>query len=347
MSFETARSAIDWVANGLLEKKQPRMTINFGGGEPLMNWRVIEKVLEYTRQQIQPKLDVHLSLNTNSSLTTPDIAKTLKIFDVQIIASLDGSEAGNDAVRRTRCDRPTFGLIRKGFANLAAAGIPVRALHVNLTSKNFDHLDHRFIQFLNREKIISITLEPDLTDRLKEPVSSLVKKIMSLKRTAREKGITVTGYWERPFARIIGSETDTTAHFCRSVSGQTIDVLPDGSLYSCSYTDLKLGELDQFVKKGTPSHLIRSSLFKAVLDSRRIGNIEWCRGCGLEGVCGGGCYATIAHALKEKNQTIIEYRCDFYREITRHLLLDAMDQSLLDKRANQSRVTLKDNAGVK
>ncbi|MBW2324545.1 MAG: hypothetical protein JRF41_13730, partial [Deltaproteobacteria bacterium] len=64
MSFETARSAIDWVANGLLEKKQPRMTINFGGGEPLMNWRVIEKVLEYTRQQIQPKLDVHLSLNT-------------------------------------------------------------------------------------------------------------------------------------------------------------------------------------------------------------------------------------------------------------------------------------------
>ncbi|MBW2623227.1 MAG: hypothetical protein JRD68_10005 [Deltaproteobacteria bacterium] len=52
-----------------------------------------------------------------------------------------------------------------------------------------------------------------------------------------------------------------------------------------------------------------------------------CRGCELEGVCGGGCFATALHAQKKNDPTIIDYRCDLYREITRQLLLSAMEQS--------------------
>jgi len=346
MPFETARLAIDWVADGLRETGQLQMVINFGGGEPLINWPVIAKVLEHSRRHVQPFLNVRFSLNTNASLMTPQIIRTLKEQDVIIIASLDGLRTGNDIVRRTRSGRGTFDLVQHGFNRLDEGGLPVKALHVNLNSKNFDYLDHTFVDFLDRKKIRSITLEPDLTDRLAQPVSALVEKVMSLKKAAREKRITVTGYWERPFARIIQPETDPTAYFCRSISGKTVDVMPDGSLYCCSYTNLKLGDLKSFAQKGSASQLLHNSRFKAVLDSRRIGRIERCRGCELEGVCGGGCYATAAYALKRKDDGIVDYRCDFYRDITKKLLADAMEQSMPRRGKGAKGGSVKNRAGV-
>jgi len=226
MSFETTRAAIDWVARGVMESGEPNMAINFSGGEPLMNWDTIERTLEYTRQNIQPRLDVTFSLNTNASLITSDIAIKLKKHDVKMIVSLDGTGQGNDRVRRTVSGRSTFNLIQRGFACLKASDNPVRAFHINLTSENYECLDDTLIDFLSQNGILSVTLEPDLTDRLNQPVSLLVNKIMELRKAAQERGISITGYWERPFARIIDSSPDRPAHFCRSMGGKTIDVLP-------------------------------------------------------------------------------------------------------------------------
>jgi radical SAM protein with 4Fe4S-binding SPASM domain len=327
MSFETARTAIDWIAKGVMENGEPSMVINFSGGEPLMNWDTIERTLEYTRLNIQPRLDVTFSLNTNASMITSDIAAVLKKHDVKMIVSLDGTQRANDRIRQTISGRPTFNLIQRGFGSLEASGNSVRAFHINLTSENYDCLDDTLIDFLSQNRILSVTLELDLTDRLNQPASRLVKKIMEIRDSAKEKGISVTGYWERPFARIIDSSPEQPAHFCRSMGGKTIDVLPDGSLYGCSYTNLKLGELDQLKQDDSPSKLIHSPPFAAMLDSRRIGQIEECEGCELEGVCGGGCYATVLHAQKKNDQTITDYRCEVYRQITRLLLLGAMEQS--------------------
>jgi uncharacterized protein len=327
MSFETTRTAIDWIARGVMESGESNMAVNFSGGEPLMNWDTIARTLEYTHKNIQPRLDVTFSLNTNASLITPDIARVLKKHEVKMIVSLDGIEKGNDRVRRTVSGRSTFHLIQRGFACLKASDNPVRAFHINLTSENFDCLDDALIDFLSQNRILSVTLEPDLTDQVNQPVSALVNRIMDLRNMAQERGISITGYWERPFAKIIDSSPDQPAHFCRSMGGKTMDVLPDGSLYGCSYTNLKLGNLDQFKQGDSPSKLMRSPLFTAMLDSRRIGQIEECRGCELEGVCGGGCFATALHAQKKNNQSITRYRCDLYRQITRQLLLNAMEKS--------------------
>ena len=328
MSFETTRAAIDWVAKGIMESNESSMAINFSGGEPLMNWGAIERTLAYTRQHIQPRLNVNFSLNTNASLITPHIAEVLKRHEVKLVVSLDGMQRGNDRIRRTVSGQSTFHLIQQGFACLAAKDIPVRAFHVNLTSKNYECFDHTFIDFLSENGILSVSLEPDLTDQLNQPVSSLVTKIMGLRKAAQERGISITGYWERPFARIIDSSPDQPAHFCRSLGGKTMDVLPDGSLYACSYTNLKLGNLDQFQQDHTLTRLMQSPLFTTMLDSRRIGFMEECQGCELEGVCGGGCFATALHARNKKDQSIISYRCDLYHQITRRLLSSAMEQSV-------------------
>jgi uncharacterized protein len=327
MDQDLATRAIDWLAQDLINKKSPDMGINFAGGEAMLNWRVIRHILEYTTTRYAKQLKLRFSINTNASLVTPDIARILKAYDVHILTSLDGLKAANDLNRQTVNGRSTFEQTLKGFDTLAEGGLSVKALHVTLTPLNQPYLNEQFVSFLKHRGIISITLEPDLTDHLHCSPEELVNTVMEFKKLARTFGITVTGYWERPFGNCIESLPNTKTHFCRAMAGESIDFHTDGAMHSCSYTDRHMGYLDDFITKG-PDALVGSDLFSAMVHTRQVGSIEACEGCCLEGVCGGGCYATQVFSNQHGDMSRFDYRCEFYRQITDALLMDAVDQIL-------------------
>ncbi len=328
MPFETAKRAIDWVANGLIKNGQTQMSIAFGGGEPLINWPTIQKILNYTKTNYKSHLDINFAINTNLALITQEMVRTFKKYHVPIIASLDGTRAGNDSVRQTKTGKPTFDLIMKGFKRLLIGGIPTKMLYVVLTSKNLDSMDDSFIQFLSQNGITSVTLDIDSVDRLDQPLHIVIHKIIELKKAAKRKNIMVTGFWARPFAKIISEEKNGGTHFCDSMAGKRIDILPDGNVYSCSYTDINLGHLDNLTKEDPFSSLTKSEAYQKMVNSRRVGQIDWCRGCEVEGLCGGGCYTTVAHSEKKNNQQILAYHCELYRQCTKELLLNRIEQKI-------------------
>lgn len=330
MGVETAKKAVNWVGQGVGASGGRELTINFGGGEPLLNWTVVLDTLHYARVRFGSRFDLRFSINTNASLVTGEIARRLREFEVRVVTSLDGPREGNDAVRRTREGAPTFERIWKTFGRLEAAGIAVKALHVNLNSKNFVHLDQAFVRLLSEKGVVSITVEPDLTDSLRQPVSALVEKILELREAAGERGMTVTGYWERPFGRIIRQERNRSSHFCGAMAGESVDVLPDGSLYGCSYTDLRLGDLETFSGEDRTGGLEESARYREMTSSSRAGEIMRCRGCDLEGLCAGGCQVTAAHAALRAGRDLMDYRCRFYREITRRLIMEAIERRVFE-----------------
>jgi radical SAM protein with 4Fe4S-binding SPASM domain len=327
--FEICRLAVDWIAGSLLEQGDTHMVINFSGGEPLLNWSVIKKTLLYLKKRYGSQLYMDISINTNASLITHEIARMLKKSGVHILTSLDGTKEGNNRTRKMKSGPSAFDHIMKALKLFTSESMPIKAIHISLNANNFDYIDDSFIDLLSHKGIISMTIDPDLTDRLPHSVSALVHKIMTLRIHARKKNIRVTGYWERPFARIIQKEKNLKTHFCYSMGGETVDLLPDGSIYGCSYTDMKLGHIEECVYGGSPDHFIHSVPYLDMVQSRRVGHIIGCKGCEIEGVCGGGCYVTTAHAVQKNDSAIVAYRCDFYREITKRLLIDAVEQVLL------------------
>lgn len=328
MHFDTFRLAADWVAESMLKQGHTRISINFGGGEPLLNWPVIKKILQYLRKKYGSALNMELSINTNASLINHEIARLLKKRNVHIVTSLDGTKEGNDRTRKMKSGS-SFDHIMKSFKLLSSLEMPVMAVHILLNSRNFDDIDKSFIDLLSSMGIISMSIDPDLTDLLPQSVSALVDKIMRLRRYAKKNNISVIGYWERPFGKIIRKDKNLETHFCHAMGGETLDLLPDGSIYGCSYTDMKLGNIEEFVNNGSMDALMNSQAYRDMVQSRRVGNIALCKGCDLEGVCGGGCYVTVAHAAKNEDDGILEYRCKFYREITRQLIIDSVEYILL------------------
>jgi len=87
MSVETARKAVDLV----FESGNPELTIEFQGGEPLLNWPVIKFVVDYARLKNEAvKKTLHFGLISNFSLLDEEKADWLIARGASFCTSLDG-----------------------------------------------------------------------------------------------------------------------------------------------------------------------------------------------------------------------------------------------------------------
>ncbi len=87
MNWPTARKSVDFA----FQTTAPGLTIEFQGGEPLLNWEILKKTVSYARKK--EKLSgkrLSLSLVSNFSLMTGERADFLLKNEVSVCTSLDG-----------------------------------------------------------------------------------------------------------------------------------------------------------------------------------------------------------------------------------------------------------------
>lgn len=149
MDFDVAKKTTDEYLKILQKHRKTIAEINFGGGEPILAWKIIEQVLEYCQSSYGKEFDFHFSINTNASLITPKIAEKLKEYHVEIASSLDGLREGNNLVRLTKSGGDTFKAITQGFDNLAKQGYPIEGIAVTVNDQNFPFIDEKIIDWAN------------------------------------------------------------------------------------------------------------------------------------------------------------------------------------------------------
>jgi uncharacterized protein len=97
MSKETAEKAIDFI----LQSTSPAVTIEFQGGEPLVNFPVVQHVIEYAKEKNKAVgKTLEFTMVTNMSLMTEERLKFLLENKVQLCTSIDGPEHLHDKQRR-------------------------------------------------------------------------------------------------------------------------------------------------------------------------------------------------------------------------------------------------------
>jgi len=126
MNESVAKAAIDKFLNVIVNKEHPKNpSVVFYGGEPFLNWKVIDYSLRYLEEKqktgIYPTIDKIVI--TNGTKLTPSIAGELKKHKVMVSVSIDGPQHVNDLNRVFRSGKGTFSTIMKGIKNLKLAGI--------------------------------------------------------------------------------------------------------------------------------------------------------------------------------------------------------------------------------
>lgn len=116
MSFETAKKSIDFLVNH--SRDLDFTNIGFYGGEPLLEFELIKKCIEYSEYELEGK-KVTYSITTNGSLLTDEIVEYFIKHDVSTMISLDGPKEIHDRQRRFAANGcGTFDVIERNLLRI-------------------------------------------------------------------------------------------------------------------------------------------------------------------------------------------------------------------------------------
>ena len=114
MSLEVGRKAIDF----LIENSGNRVNleVDFFGGEPLMNFDVVKKIVEYGRsREKEAGKNFRFTLTTNGVLLNDEIMDFCNREISNVVLSLDGRKCINDSMRPTRNGKGSYDIIVPKF----------------------------------------------------------------------------------------------------------------------------------------------------------------------------------------------------------------------------------------
>ena len=318
MKEEVARASIDQYLQMVSANQLEYAYINFGGGEPLLNWPTIAKLLKYIdEQRAACSVPIRLSLNSNLSLVNDEIAATLARYDVEVAGSLDGFQPGNDAVRLTKSLSGTYTQILTGFQALARAGRPLDGFAMTVTEANFSEVSENLIDWAHGQGMHEVRIDIDVVGTVRIPLEDLVQRLSAVRRYAKTKGMKVIGFWSRPAENMSLNPVRDDIGFCGAERGNSLCVAPSGEVFPCGYSNYLLGDYRQL-------HEIYQ-----LLPYQRLLQRRWmprrCRGCEIVGFCRGGCMIT----QEASGSGVAQDRmCEFYRAMTHALMREAVDEQI-------------------
>lgn len=307
-----AKRATDVFLNLAREHGHRLIRIRFFGGEALLDWKTYREVIGYVKGQAH-RPEVVFYLNTNGSLITPEIAAFLKTHDVRTIVSLDGIEEVHDRFRIYPNGKGTYRSVRAGLELLREAGVEI---HINITLNwaNIDHL-RETIDLCKEVGGHDVGVEDlcfiDCTSTaFAVEVERQTAAIIDAWHYGRQVGIPVRGSWTG-----FRSLPDYTGpvNYCAG-NGEEICVDREGKVFPCFGIPVSIGTIDQL------KECFVHPTYQAMA-LRITSNITDCRGCEIEGPCGGGCAAD-AFAATHNVTGIAREKCDMRRMIARQLLTE-------------------------
>jgi uncharacterized protein len=291
MSFEIASGAIDFLIKNSGARRN--LEIDFFGGEPLMNFGVIEKTVIYAK-----KMGKTYGKNFRFTLTTNGVALDDEKIDFinsemsNVVMSLDGRKSINDSMRVNSLGHGCYESIINKFKKL----INKRKnkdyyIRGTFTKKNLDFSKDLFsIYNLGFSKI---SIEPAVLDnkvdfsignadleKIFKEYEKIAYKIIDLKKNGSDI----------VFFHFV-TEIDKSPCIIKRIKGcgcgnEYIAVTPEGDIYPCH----QFVGVDKF-KMGNITENTFDMNIKECFSTPNIYLNEKCEDCWAKFYCGGGCSA--------------------------------------------------------
>jgi len=305
-----------------------KMTVQFHGGEPLMEFnKIIWAIDNFSKEDLK---NLKLRIQTNGTLLTEQIVKECKKRNIEIGISLDGRKIENDLMRRDVKNNGTFDKIKKSLKIIKKYQKEINCLTVvsNINVENleeilsfFDKLGINNIGFLPiyeepSTRTISKNMVPNMK-KLAESQKKLFDKWIELLKHKKNKNINITS-----FQILIWNLLSSNSHIKKfrvncGVGVNAFFVEHDGNVWGCgafSYAKkLKIGNLNS----QELSELQQSNSYKK-FQKRTTDNVQACKNCIFQFVCKGGC---VANGFKRKGDIFnLDIWCDYWKEIIKYIV---------------------------
>ncbi len=296
MSFEVGKQALNFlVANS---GTRTNLEVDFFGGEPLMNFDVVKKLVAYART-IEHEVHKHFrfTLTTNGMLIDDDVIDFCNREMHNVVLSLDGRRKIHDRLRVDYAGNGSWERIVPKFQKLVKArGGKNYYMRGTFTHANPDFLEDIKVMLdlgfneLSMEPVVCAKGDPAaLTDEDLEIVMKQYEELALLMEKRRKEGRPFTFYHYMIdlqggpciYKRISGCGSGT----------EYMAVTPWGDLYPCHQF---VGE-DSFKLGDIWNGVSNTAVWQKFADCNVYARKE-CRTCWARLYCSGGCAANAWHS---------------------------------------------------
>ena len=291
MSYEVGKRALDF----LIENSGNRVNleVDFFGGEPLMNFDVVKKLVAYGRsREKEANKNFRFTLTTNGVLIDDDMIEFCNKEISNVVLSLDGRKKIHDMMRPTRNKKGSYDLIVPKFQEFVKKrGDRSYYIRGTFTRNNLDftedfkHMADLGFKEISIEPVVSppdcdYSIREEDIPKLCEQYDALAVDI--IERAKKGEPVTFFHYM-----------LDLNAGPCvyKRLSGcgsgtEYLSVTPTGDLYPChqfvGYEDYRLGDIFNGIDK------------TEVVEEFKLCNVyakDKCKDCFARFYCSGGCAA--------------------------------------------------------
>ena len=313
MSYEVGKRALDFLVENSGSRRN--LEVDFFGGEPLMNFDVVKKLVEYARS-IEEEKNKHFrfTLTTNGVLVDDDVIEFANKEMSNVVLSLDGRKEVHDRYRVDYAGNGSWEKIVPKFQKFVKErGDKDYYMRGTITHANPDFLediktmlDLGFTQ-LSMEPVVAAADDPSaLTEDDKPIVERQYEELAKLMLKRDKEGRPFTFYHYMIdlkggpciYKRISGCGSGT----------EYMAVTPWGDLYPCHQfvgdEKFKLGDIYNGVTNKSIQNVFASCNVYARPD---------CADCWAKLYCSGGCAANAYHATGSVTG-VYKYGCDLFRK---------------------------------
>ena len=327
MSFEVGKQALDFlVANSGTRKN---LEVDFFGGEPLMNWDVVKRLVEYARSiEKENGKNFRFTLTTNGMLLDDEVTEFCNREMSNVVLSLDGRKEVHDRLRKDYSGRGSYDVIvpkfqefvkKRGDLSYYMRGTYTHN-NVDFTNDIFHMADLGFTE-LSMEPVVCAPNDPYALTEADLPELFRQYEILAdemIKRDSEGRGFTFYHYMidlaNGPciYKRISGCGSGT----------EYMAVTPTGDFYPCHQF---VGDKDYLmgnVWDGVTNLDMREKFRKCNVYSR-----PECKDCWAKLYCSGGCAANAYHATGDING-IYEYGCELFKKRMECAIMIQVDKAM-------------------
>lgn len=300
LSFETGKKAFDYLVKSSGNRRN--LEVDFFGGEPLMNFDTIKKLVDYGRS-LEKEYNKHFrfTVTTNGVLLNEEKINYINENMDNVVLSIDGRKETNDRMRKTINGKGSYDLIIDNYKKfIVKRGNKDYFVRGTYTSNNLDFCEdiiHMRESGFDKISVEPVVAKPDEKYALKEEHVEILKK-----------------EYEKLAEYFIQSNNDKNKrfqffHFNIELDGgpciykrsigcgagtEYVAVTPAGELYPCHQfigtEEFIIGNVDE----GITNQVVVDKFKNISVNDKPV-----CRNCWAKYFCSGGCHANAYNFNKD------------------------------------------------
>lgn len=301
MDSITTKKVIDFIKLNIENENKKKKgivkhNITFHGGEPLLNFKGMKKILESINYE---KYNVNYFMTTNGTIYTKEISDFIHLNKIKLSVSIDGTKKSHDKNRVFKNEEGTYDTVISNLKKNVAENGGIRC-RMTFTQENIGELYKGVKElyaigvklFSISENIYELYWDENCKKTLLEQIKQM-KKFKENKKDLKISILEIDNYFKTEKSDCFGGVTSFTIN-------------TNGDIYPCIFNlnnyRYKIGNIDDSIKK------LNANAFKIHYELNREKTI--CDKCGLKSFCTGNkcklLNMQITGSVENKNPMVCE-----------------------------------------